>query len=167
MSTFWTVRTRYGAFFIIPSGGRFEVRFEDEPLGSYHSLASALDNLLSGQVDWPSTGLDPSKADLPDEIGQWTSSGDDRLSVTLVMAAGTARSSKPLALWPVCGPVTAKVCVLATALRNTQFVKSAAPDPQHNQALRPFFPRAPDGEVSRDPIDVRSTVRPQQRASCS
>ena len=51
MSTFWTVRTRYGAFFIIPSGGRFEVRFEDEVLGSYHSLASALDNLLSGQVD--------------------------------------------------------------------------------------------------------------------
>src|SRR3954468_2520001 len=72
MSTFWTVRTRYGAFFIIPSGGRVEVRFEDEPLGSYHSLASALDNLLSGQVDWPSTGLDPSKADLPDDIGQWT-----------------------------------------------------------------------------------------------
>ena len=71
MSTFWTVRTRYGAF-IIPSGGRFEVRFEDEVLGSYHSLASALDNLLFGQVDWPSTGLDPSKADLPDDIGQWT-----------------------------------------------------------------------------------------------
>jgi hypothetical protein len=72
MSTYWTARTRYGAFFIIPSGGRFEVRFEDEVLGSYHSLASALDNLLSGQVDWPSTGLDPSKADLPDDIGQWT-----------------------------------------------------------------------------------------------
>ena len=64
MSTYWTVRTRYGAFFITPSGGGFEVRFEDEPLGSYHSLASALDNLLSGQVDWPSTGLDPSKADV-------------------------------------------------------------------------------------------------------
>src|SRR3954454_4548330 len=57
------------------------------------------------------------------------------------------------------GPVTAKVCVLAKALRNTQFVKSAAPDPQQNQALRPSFPRAPGGEVSRDPIDVRSTVR--------
>src|SRR4051794_3270326 len=65
------------------------------------------------------------------------------------------------------GPVTAKVCVLAKALRNTQFVKSAALDPQKNQALRPSFPRAPGGEVSRDPIDVRSTVRPQQRASCS
>ena len=72
MSTYWTARTRYGAFFIIPVGGRFEVRFEDEPLGSYHSLASALDNLLSGQVAWPSIGLDPSKADLPDDIGQWT-----------------------------------------------------------------------------------------------
>src|SRR3954453_13123322 len=70
------------------------------------------------------------------------------------------------ALAPIIGPVTAKVCVLAKALRNTQFVKSAAPDPQQNQALRPSFPRAPGGEVSRDPIDVRSTVRPQQRASC-
>src|SRR3954447_20462140 len=28
------------------------------------------------------------------------------------------------------GPVTAKVCVLAKALRNTRFVKSTAPDPQ-------------------------------------
>src|SRR3954465_14708007 len=64
------------------------------------------------------------------------------------------------------GPVTAKVCVLAKALRNTKFVKSATPDPQQNQALRPFFPRAPGGEVSRDTIVVRSTVRPQQRASC-
>jgi hypothetical protein len=64
------------------------------------------------------------------------------------------------------GPVTAKVCVLARALRNTRFVKSAAPDPQQNQALRPSFPRAPGGEVSRDTIDGRSTVRPQQRASC-
>src|SRR3954454_7359256 len=58
------------------------------------------------------------------------------------------------------GPVTAKVCVLAKALRDTRFVKSAAPDPQQNQALRPSSPRAPGGEVSRDPIDVRSTVRP-------
>jgi hypothetical protein len=69
---FHHLRRRYRPFFIIPVGGRFEVRFEDEVLGSYYSLASALDNLLSGQVDWPSTGLDPSKADLPDDIGQWT-----------------------------------------------------------------------------------------------
>src|SRR5215217_7013701 len=101
MSTYWTVRTRYGPFFIIPVGGRFEVRFEDEVLGSYHSLASALDNLLSGQVDWPSTGLDPSKATCRMTSDNGPSSGDDRLSVTLVMAVGTARSSKPLALWPV------------------------------------------------------------------
>jgi hypothetical protein len=57
------------------------------------------------------------------------------------------------------GPVTAKVCVLAKVLRNTRFVESAAPDPQQNQALRPSFPRAPGGEVSRDTIVVRSTVR--------
>src|SRR3954452_9876979 len=45
--------------------------------------------------------------------------------------------------------MTAKVCVLARALRNTRFVKSADPDPQHNQALRPSFPRAPGGSVTR------------------
>jgi hypothetical protein len=45
-------------------------------------------------------------------------------------------------LSPLIGPVTAKVCVLARALRNTQFVKSAAPDPQQHQALRPFLPQS-------------------------
>jgi hypothetical protein len=72
MNAYWKFHTRYGTFFIVPLGGRFEVRFENEVLGSYHSLASALDNLLSGHVDWPSTGLDPSKSDLPDDIADWT-----------------------------------------------------------------------------------------------
>src|SRR5215207_8149511 len=58
----------------------------------------------------------------------------------------------------VLGPVTAKVCVLARALRNTRFVKSTVPDPQQNQALRPSFPRAPGSEVSRDTTVIRSTV---------
>src|SRR5438105_936739 len=64
------------------------------------------------------------------------------------------------------GPVTATVCVLAKALRNTRFVKSAAPDPQQNQALQPSFPRASDGEVSKGTIDGRSTVQPHQRTRC-
>ena len=72
MSAYWAAKTRYGTFVIIPSGDRFEVQFEGEFLGSYHSLTSALENLLSGHVDWPSTGLDPSKADLPDDIAGWT-----------------------------------------------------------------------------------------------
>ena len=72
MDGYWMVETRYGPFFILPRDERFVVRFKDEVLGSYHSLAAALDNLLSGHVDWPSTGLDPSKADLPDDIAEWT-----------------------------------------------------------------------------------------------
>ena len=48
------------------------LRHAHQPPMNFSGLASALDNLLSGQVDWRSTGLDPSKADLPDEIGQWT-----------------------------------------------------------------------------------------------
>src|SRR3954454_319271 len=58
------------------------------------------------------------------------------------------------------GPVTAKVCVLAKALRNTQFVKSAAPDPQQNQALRPSFPRAPGRRSVK-----RSDRRPEHRTA--
>ena len=82
-------------------------------------------------------------------------------------AALRALLTQPPAVLPnQVGPVTAKVCVLARALRNTRFVKSAAPDPQQNQALRPSFPRAPGSEVSRDTTVVRSTVRPQQHTSC-
>jgi len=72
MEGYWTFETRYGRFFIFPREERFIVRFKDEVLGSYPTLATALDNLLSGHVDWPSTGLDPSKADLPDDIAGWT-----------------------------------------------------------------------------------------------
>jgi len=72
MNAYWKFQTRYGTFVIVPLGGRIEVRFESEVLGSYHSLAAALDNLLSGHVDWPSSGLDPSKADLSDDIADWT-----------------------------------------------------------------------------------------------
>jgi hypothetical protein len=44
----------------------------------------------------------------------------------------TAQESKPSPSPGIrmIGPVTAKVCVLAKALRNTRFVKSTAPDPQ-------------------------------------
>ena len=72
MDGYWMFETRYGAFFIFRRDERFVVRFKDEVLGSYHSLPVALDNLLSGHVDWPSAGFDPSKADLPDDIVQWT-----------------------------------------------------------------------------------------------
>jgi len=72
MDGYWTFETRNGPFFIVPREERFIVRFKDEVLGSYPTLATALDNLLSGHVDWPSTGLDPSKADLPDDIAGWT-----------------------------------------------------------------------------------------------
>jgi hypothetical protein len=78
MSTYWTAQTRYGTFSIIPTSDRFEVRFESEFLGSYHSLASALENLLSGHVDWPSTGLDPSKPTCPTTLRTGPSSASEQ-----------------------------------------------------------------------------------------
>jgi hypothetical protein len=46
MDGYWTFETRYGPFSIFPREERFIVRFKDEVLGSYPTLATALDNLL-------------------------------------------------------------------------------------------------------------------------
>ncbi len=54
------------------------------------------------------------------------------------------------------GPVTAKLCRVATALQNTRFVKSADPDLQQYQAPRHHAPNMPSGEVSKDMVDARS-----------
>src|SRR3954454_5718309 len=103
------------------------------------------------------------------EGGVWGGATETVFACDLIVAAETATFAVTPAKLGVpynVGPVTAKVCVLAKALRNTRFVKSTAPDPQQNQALRPSFPRASDGEVSKGTIDGRSTVQPQQRTSC-
>ena len=56
------------------------------------------------------------------------------------------------------GPVTAKVCALATALQNTRFVRGAGPNLQQNQAPRHHTPDMPGGEVSKDTVSARSAA---------
>jgi len=56
------------------------------------------------------------------------------------------------------GPVTAKLCRLATTLQFTHFVKSAGPDLQQHQASRHHAPNVPDGEVLKDMVGARSAA---------
>ena len=72
MRGYWQYTTRRGTFRIVPRQGRFHPLYEDEDLGSYHSVAAALDDLVGGHTFFPSNGLDPSECGLPDEIGEWT-----------------------------------------------------------------------------------------------
>ncbi len=62
------------------------------------------------------------------------------------------------ALPTLIGPVTAKLCELATALQFARIVKSAPVIFQQNQALRYHPPRIPSGEMSKEAISARSTA---------
>ncbi len=69
---YWKYKTQWGTFAIIPQRGRFEVMFDDENLGSYHTAVAALDDLVGGHTFSPSNGLDTSDIGLPDELAEWT-----------------------------------------------------------------------------------------------
>lgn len=72
MRGYWQFETRQGTFRIIPLNGRYHPFFEDDDLGSYHSLVAALDDLVGGHTFFPSSGIDPSECGLPDDISEWT-----------------------------------------------------------------------------------------------
>ncbi|MGY2686119.1 hypothetical protein [Pseudomonas tolaasii] len=69
--------TRAGIFYIARSAdGRFHPVFNDESLGSYRSIAHAIDDLTgdaTGSVLQPETFelLDTSALGLPDDPGEW------------------------------------------------------------------------------------------------
>lgn len=68
----YAYRTRAGTFRIaLEANGRWQVMFEDERLGSYHSAQAALDDLAGGHTFWPSCG-DPSQLGLPGELSEWS-----------------------------------------------------------------------------------------------
>ena len=54
--------------------------------------------------------------------------------------------------------MTAKLCGMATSLQNTQFVKSARRDLQHNQAPRHHAPNVLAGKMSKDVVVARSAT---------
>jgi hypothetical protein len=82
----------------------------------------------------------------------------DTVSVCVVDGAGKVLREAKVATEPEAGPVTAKVCRVATAVRNTRFVKSAGPDRQESLASRHHPTGMPSGEVSEGVPDTQSAA---------
>ncbi len=72
MRLVYSFETRVGIFYIGRSkDGRWHPIFEDESLGSYHSAAAALDDLVGGHTFSLPRGIDSSKVGLPNELAEW------------------------------------------------------------------------------------------------
>jgi hypothetical protein len=67
-----------GPFYIAQSqDGRFHPVFRDEDLGSYHSPASAADDLAGGHTFSVPGGYDTSDLGIPYDIGEWEAYTDE------------------------------------------------------------------------------------------
>lgn len=64
-------QTRVGPFYIAEIGGRFHPVFREESLGSYHSPASAADDLAGGHTFSVGGGIDTAKLGIPYDIREW------------------------------------------------------------------------------------------------
>jgi hypothetical protein len=67
----WIFDTRWGRFAIVPRSGRWTAMFENAALGSYHSAAAALDDLIGGHTNSLPAGLDSSRMGLPPDLAEW------------------------------------------------------------------------------------------------
>lgn len=65
-------RTRYGTVYIVAQpGGRWQVVYNEEGLGSYHSAAAAADDVAGGHTFSPSNGVDFADLAISDDVGDW------------------------------------------------------------------------------------------------
>jgi hypothetical protein len=71
MQKLYACQTRVGPFYIAQIGDRFHPVFDDELLGSYHSAASAADDLAGGHTFSVGSGIDTSELGIPDDIREW------------------------------------------------------------------------------------------------
>lgn len=66
----WVFETRAALARIAPTQKGFALVFDGETLGYYASPTTAAEESANGTRFWPSAG-DPSKMDIPDNIGEW------------------------------------------------------------------------------------------------
>ena len=63
--------TSSGVFYIAEHEGRFHPVFQEERLGSYATLAQAVEDLAGGHTFTPSNGVDTSSLGIPEDPGAW------------------------------------------------------------------------------------------------
>jgi hypothetical protein len=64
--------TRIGPFYIAASGGRFEVLYQDEPLGSYPTPEMAAADLAGGHTFSIAAGIDTATLGIPEDLKEWS-----------------------------------------------------------------------------------------------
>lgn len=62
--------SQIGTFVIRFDGRQWRIQINGEDLGGYSSPQQAIDDLVGGHCDWPTSG-DPSLLGLADELGDW------------------------------------------------------------------------------------------------
>jgi hypothetical protein len=71
MRKLYVWKTKVGPFYIAQIDDRFHPVFEDESLGSYHSPASAADDLAGGHTFSVGSGIDTAELGIPYDIREW------------------------------------------------------------------------------------------------
>lgn len=70
-NTLYYFRTRAGLAEIRAENGRYNVYFDDQGLGSYHSPQQAAEDLSTGSTFSPSSGVDLAELGIPDDVQEW------------------------------------------------------------------------------------------------
>lgn len=72
MEKLYAWHTRIGPFYIAESGGRFDVFYKDEALGSYASPESALGDVAGGHAFSIAGGIETAGLGIPDTLNRWS-----------------------------------------------------------------------------------------------
>ena len=72
MTDIYKFNTRKGAILIVPNdSGRWDIVFDDEKLGSYHSARAAASDASAGATFMPSSGVEFYDLEIPEDLAEW------------------------------------------------------------------------------------------------
>ena len=69
--TIWSYQTKIGPFYIVEKGGRFHIVHDNMDLGSYFTPDQASEDLAGGHCYLPSSGIDPARLNIPEDLSFW------------------------------------------------------------------------------------------------
>jgi hypothetical protein len=65
-------KTKHGIVSLVPqANGRYQVMFQEEGLGSYHTARAAASDVSGGHTFTPSSGIDLGSLNIPEDINEW------------------------------------------------------------------------------------------------
>ena len=74
----WRYKTKAGTFYIKKMGNLFHVMFEEQDIGGYGEPEHAAEDLSCGRTFSLSSGIDPEKLMIPEDLSAWDFIPEDR-----------------------------------------------------------------------------------------